>query len=281
MNIVNYLYLKYRVLRWKIGYRDPIVGVLKLTRRCNSNCLHCPWTSGNKEDLSFSEWQKIIQNLYKKGCRILVIEGGEPTLRKDLNQLIRYAKDKYGLFVIVVTNGINDFSDILADQFIISIDGIGEAHNKIRGVKIFDRVVSNINKVKDRKKWILTTISRLNVGEIEKICDFFNNRVDFMWFSFYYPYKDLKNISLIRNEKKEVSNKLLTLKNKYKIINSDDYLMSVGNYSRCRSWLMLVVSADGKFSDGCYVDLLEPRNCAECDLPCHWEIDYYYQSFFR
>lgn len=62
---------------------------------CNQKCLHC-YASGQilskVEELSTEEWIKIINTLRSTGVSQITFTGGEPTIRKDLPQLVESAK---------------------------------------------------------------------------------------------------------------------------------------------------------------------------------------------
>ena len=92
-----------RKMRWSMGDRSPISATLKLTTQCNLSCNHCPWLKQKNQDMSTGKWKNIIQELKNHGAIFLVLEGGEPTLRKDLQELIEFGRS-LGMITIVVTN---------------------------------------------------------------------------------------------------------------------------------------------------------------------------------
>ncbi len=78
---------------------------LAITYRCNNACAHC--YNGRPRtypELSTSAWFGIIDKLWEIGIPHLVFTGGEPTLRDDLPQLIKYAEEK-GQITGLNTNG--------------------------------------------------------------------------------------------------------------------------------------------------------------------------------
>jgi radical SAM protein with 4Fe4S-binding SPASM domain len=87
----------------------PILGEIAVTYRCNNNCSFCYVGSKNireqNREMSLAEIKKII-NIFKYKARIpfFSFTGGEPLMRKDLEQIIRYAV-KLGLRVNLITNG--------------------------------------------------------------------------------------------------------------------------------------------------------------------------------
>jgi len=83
----------------------PIRMDLALTYRCQNNCVHC-YAGGPHEtpELNADQWKKVINKLHSIGIPILTFTGGEPTLREDLPELLRYAQEK-GIVTGLITNG--------------------------------------------------------------------------------------------------------------------------------------------------------------------------------
>lgn len=81
--------------------------VIFIGTTCNNNCIFC----SNKhfkekfKDKSTSEIKKMMFNARKSGIFYLELTGGEPTIRKDIFKLIRYAKYVGFEFISFVTNG--------------------------------------------------------------------------------------------------------------------------------------------------------------------------------
>ena len=71
----------------------PIVGggfraAMEITRRCNLSCSHC-FGPNQRPEPKLAELVAIIRKLRQLGCRKLVLTGGEPLLRSDLEAIIR------------------------------------------------------------------------------------------------------------------------------------------------------------------------------------------------
>ena len=111
--------------------------VLHITNECNLRCKHCYLSAGKprRKELTTNEIKDLILQLKKMRVFCIFITGGEPTLRKDFEEIINY------LFTInldfnVVTNGTLLTESFLKrlnpkTPFIISFDGI-KTHNEIR-----------------------------------------------------------------------------------------------------------------------------------------------------
>jgi radical SAM protein with 4Fe4S-binding SPASM domain len=78
---------------------------LAITYRCNNECEHCYNARARSyPELDTQSWKQIIDRCWDLGIPHLVFTGGEPTLRKDLPELIAYAEEK-GMITGINTNG--------------------------------------------------------------------------------------------------------------------------------------------------------------------------------
>lgn len=129
---------------------------LNVTNRCNFRCIHCAFDSGliKMPELSLNELEKILRETKELGGRKIDITGGEPTLRKDLFEIIKLAKS-FDYKVELVTNGSNieeeklkKFKEIGLDSTAISLDGSNyETYSRIRNVssEIYEKVLKGID----------------------------------------------------------------------------------------------------------------------------------------
>ncbi len=84
----------------------PVYVNLFYTRRCNLRCEFCSTIKRPaKRELTLDEWKKCSDILYGLGNRYISITGGEPLVRKDLPDFIRYLSQKTRLHSLV-TNGV-------------------------------------------------------------------------------------------------------------------------------------------------------------------------------
>ncbi len=85
---------------------------ISVTDRCNFRCLYCMPEAGlewlpKSQILTYEEIAEIARQLAPHGIRRLRITGGEPTIRPDLEILIRYLADIPGIEDIALsTNGV-------------------------------------------------------------------------------------------------------------------------------------------------------------------------------
>ncbi|MEN6463783.1 MAG: 12,18-didecarboxysiroheme deacetylase [Syntrophaceae bacterium] len=163
--------------------KKPVV-VWNVTRRCNLRCVHCYSSSRNIEytgELDTAEGKTLITDLAKFGSPVVLLSGGEPLIRPDIEDLARFAVDK-GMRVVISTNGtlITEknaavFRDIGLSYAGISLDGIGATHDKFRGEKgAFEAAVRGMRICREFgiKVGVRFTINKRNYREIAAIFDF-------------------------------------------------------------------------------------------------------------
>jgi len=86
------------------GY--PLRVMFELTYRCNFKCKHCyvPHSYRKYNELKTEEIFSTLDQLKERGCFYLGFTGGEPFMRKDILEILAYARNA-GFEVIVYTNG--------------------------------------------------------------------------------------------------------------------------------------------------------------------------------
>jgi radical SAM protein with 4Fe4S-binding SPASM domain len=92
------------------GRRVPVEVSIEVTHRCPLECQHCynnlPMSDSNarKEELTFEEHIRLLDELVDLGCLWLLYTGGEIFARKDFLDIYTEAK-KRGFLVTLFTNG--------------------------------------------------------------------------------------------------------------------------------------------------------------------------------
>lgn len=156
---------------------------IAITYRCNSRCRMCNiWQIENPADLPLAYFNNLSPDL-----KYINLTGGEPFLRSDLPEIVEIIKRKSPQAKIIISsNGLA--TDLIISQMKkilvinnkvgirISLDGLGEAHNQVRGIPdIFTKAMATINGLKKigvKNLGISFTIMDFNVGELKKVYDF-------------------------------------------------------------------------------------------------------------
>ena len=269
-----------------IGRGKPLLAYLKVTRRCNLDCGYCPWHTHATEtdgELDTARWMAIIDDLAERGVHIFVFEGGEPTLRADLQQLLDHVERKGG-FSILATNGTGTMNRFRPSAFTVSVDGPEAVHDAIRGAGTYQRLRRNLERRGSDRAVTITVISRMNAAYIEELVEEMSPIVDGFLFTFLYPYSKAVSAALPRDEMTTVKERLLALKKRHRILNTRKQLASKNGWT-CYDTLTLSVDYRGTIRDGCFVDHVEERNCADCELGCYQLIssfhEFNYEAWFN
>jgi MoaA/NifB/PqqE/SkfB family radical SAM enzyme len=165
-----------------------------VTFRCNSRCQMCNiWQNPDPgEEISLTKIDEVFSNHLFKNVEEVVLHGGEPTLREDLKDIYEIVfkscpklkniiSSTNGLKPRLVDKRVNEILSVTNPKkinltFTVSIDGLKDSHEKIRGIKGgFDRAVESIKVLKKYQAeypievQIITVIQPQNLQDLEKL----------------------------------------------------------------------------------------------------------------
>mgnify|MGYP003571326605 CR=1 FL=1 len=201
------LFAKYNANRKKALL--PLRYFLELTHKCNLKCPYC-YLGENKieEELLLEEWIKVIEQI--PFYAFITLVGGEPLLREDFCEILKYASKKTFNKVHLVTNGVllNDkiIDSIIENKLLllsVSLDGWKEKHDKKRQAEgIFNKITENLDNLiyncKIQKKNVMVDIKTIvledNLEDILKLYEYSTNK-GFEFFSISF----LRNNNLKQN----------------------------------------------------------------------------------
>ena len=165
--------------------RDPPgpVVIWNLIRRCNLACKHCYSISADTDfpgELDTDEVFAVMDDLKAFGVPVLILSGGEPLMRPDIFDISRRAKEM-GFYVGLSSNGtlidrerIKDIAAIKYDYVGISLDGIGETHDRFRRqVGAFESSLEGVRLCRDNgiKVGLRFTMTVDNADELPELLD--------------------------------------------------------------------------------------------------------------
>lgn len=181
---------------------------IRVTQSCNLRCQHCYSVSGEKlhDELSLREIKGIMNQGKKLGAIRIFFTGGEPFIRKDICEILKYA-DKNKFAIYISTNGtffnkriINSLKSLKHLRTLqISIDGLSKIHDQIRGRKgTFDKAIKWAKIVKEELKGkkiaFVFTLMKKNKNEAARVLKLaMSLRIDVFGLVPLYPVKRSKN----------------------------------------------------------------------------------------
>ncbi len=174
----------------------PVVLILNVSYKCDSKCVMCnSWKLPYHDDLTTDDYRTAFESDLFRSIEYVGITGGEPTLRRDMVELVRIMSDNMPRLrkmtlntngfvaerVVPVLEGIIDVANERDFLFgtRVSLDGVGDAHENIRRVwNAFDRSMKTVRAMQElqKKKFfnfgISFTFTSQNTDEGQKIYDF-------------------------------------------------------------------------------------------------------------
>ena len=164
---------------------------LSLTSRCNLRCKMCTvnkYTTGLHEEMSLEEIFRIIDVAKNQfNIKYLILTGGEPLLLGEkVIKIFEYAS-QLDIGVVLTTNGFfleeyaRELTKFKAVHFHVSVDGLRETHNAIRGnPQSFDKAIAGLKLLIDlRSKHgftyttaLATLILKNNIDELFALYSF-------------------------------------------------------------------------------------------------------------
>lgn len=173
----------------KAGSDDiPLSGTFELTARCNLNCKMCYiHERANdakiiKRERSAKQWLALAKECADAGMLMLLLTGGEPTVRKDFKEIYTGCR-KLGLLVSINSNATlmtDEIIDFLAEdppaRVNITLYGASpETYEKLCGdASAYDRAIHSILRLKEKGVLVKLncSVTQYNRHDAEKIYQF-------------------------------------------------------------------------------------------------------------
>ena len=162
----------------------PHVVAWNLTRRCNLACAHCYIAAGPTEsatgELPTQDCLRIVDEILAVNpSPMLILSGGEPLLREDLEEIARAASSR-GATVVVGTNGTGLTSGRIAALkkagvrgVAVSVDSLRPSyHDRFRhGRGSLEETQAAIERLREQRLDVViqTTVTKGNRAELERL----------------------------------------------------------------------------------------------------------------
>jgi MoaA/NifB/PqqE/SkfB family radical SAM enzyme len=268
--------LKYLNNYWFADEKWPLICGIVLHNNCNLDCMHCRVPDRGSAHIKYEEAIRVVDSFYEKGGRCLYLEGGEPFIWKDrerrMDDIIRYAKQKGYHTTIIYTNGTWSLNS-KADKIFISVDGLQENHDKLRG-ESFSRIMQNIVQSDHPGLFINYTINAVNKTDIESFCHYMERypNIHGIFFYFHTPYYGFDHLYIQEEERIGIMHKLLELRKRYKILNSSAGLNAAIRNDWRKNSPIFQVYEDGEYYQCCRVNN-DGELCKDCGYLSYAEVD--------
>ncbi len=191
MPVPSYLQFASRIVSKKNVL--PHYLVFFVTRNCTARCAHCLLgeRAESHNELTVEEIERMTAHM--DPLLFLLITGGDPFLRDDIDRIVAAFYRRPGFRNLgMPSNGYFPAKIMAAAETIlkqcpgidfaidISIDGVGEDHDRIRGVPgLFDRAIETYRGLSELKKRfrnfnlnVAVTVSHFNQDKLDSIYEF-------------------------------------------------------------------------------------------------------------
>jgi MoaA/NifB/PqqE/SkfB family radical SAM enzyme len=168
-----------RALAEKNGEHIPPFLIASITSSCNlhcagcySRCNHATVDGEPQHQLSGKEWRAIFEEADDLGVSFILLAGGEPLLRKDV---IDHASQMNNILFPIFTNGTfigNSYLELFTKHRnlipVLSIEGNKEVTDSRRGNGVYDKLITAMNDLQERKLifGVSITVTKENINEV-------------------------------------------------------------------------------------------------------------------
>ena len=249
--------------------KDPILGTIILTDACNLSCKHCAVNNIDGKIYPYSLVRGQMEALYREGIRILFFCGGETLLwkdgDKDLFNLVGEAREIGFPLVNVVTNGTITTQIPDASIIFLSLDGLRDSHDAIRG-PCFDIIMKNLEETTGCNICVYMAINRINRMDIRPLAKLVQNHkaLTSISFNFHTPYPGIEDLSLTQEQKAEAVQTIHELiREGYPVFNLPSVLDKwLKNRWKRPCQQCIVVEGDARYTCGRCAEV--PGLCEQC-----------------
>jgi len=154
-----------------------VVGV-QITSRCQLRCRHCFMRSGpeSRQELPLSPLEALLDEMVTWGVRRIRLSGGEPTLHSRFEEVVE-ACQKRDIGIALNSHGVYSQRRLAyllkapIELFLISIDGMHEIHDEVRGNNTFARAVRSCRRLRQAEQSVTVAfhVGAWNYQDVEAV----------------------------------------------------------------------------------------------------------------
>jgi radical SAM protein len=180
--------------------KRPFVLIWEVTQACDLECKHCRADAQPERhpgELNTKEGKELLDEAARFGDgQLIVLSGGDPLLREDLIELIRYGTQK-GLRMTLTPSGTSSLTPAVVDELAaaglkrlaVSLDGPSkENHDSFRGENgSFEQTVAAAEYANDQEipLQVNTTVTKGTVGDLPEMAALAEELGAVLWSVFF------------------------------------------------------------------------------------------------
>jgi MoaA/NifB/PqqE/SkfB family radical SAM enzyme len=190
----------------------PYAVTFYVTHRCNLDCSYCTQKEPEvfSDELDTAGTLQVLKRIRRESDSI-VITGGEPTLRADIEQIVMAARFGYKFrSVLLISNGtlLDRKLGILSGVtgLVVSLDALkADPTNPLSKPAAVTKVLENLALAKEqlgspRKITISTVIEEWNIAEVERLLDWCGEQ-GFVFAAQSAQIEKMPNLALLKSAK--------------------------------------------------------------------------------
>lgn len=141
--------------KYFLNKQYPFVVALRLNDFCNLTCTYCD-SYQYKENIDFNRLKVFLDKVYKNGCRLYILTGGEPFFYKNRDLLMDWFRNK-NAYLVINTNGQlienEKYKNFIAsaDDVLVSVDGAESVNDLHRGAGTYNNIIKTLDFLKKEK----------------------------------------------------------------------------------------------------------------------------------
>src|SRR5262245_1067517 len=159
----------------------PVLATFQVNLKCNSACGYCdlPLNVGRYE-MTRKEIHVVFSHLYREGVRFVLVQGGEPLLRRDVPEILEDLS-AIGFHLTLITNGTKitpqlvDRLGRLPIAISVSLDTLDRVkYQHIRGADQLAHGLEGIERLKEfpHPKFLTCSVSEVNRADVPAVVRF-------------------------------------------------------------------------------------------------------------
>ncbi len=218
--------------------KRPFCVSFEVTHNCNARCKHCHLGGTVSEE-------RATPQRYGELCRelkplVAQVSGGEPLLRRDLEQIIEALKiPNRAPYIVVTTNGVlltkeryRSLREAGVDEFSLSLDYPDERQDEFRAVPgLFNRIrtlIKELSSENDKAIILCCVVQSDNFRDLIRMAELAREWNVKLNFSTYTPLRTYDKSYMLSSKElhefKDIIKRLLYFKKKHKNILTSDYV---------------------------------------------------------
>lgn len=242
----------------------PQIITLRVTSRCNNNCKHC-FASKNTKEMDLPKLKRLFRLFYSKGVKGILLTGGEPLLRDDIDEIIKELKG-YNFKVFLDTNGdlflkykdlISNYIDVIG----LPVDFPDSSYRNKNNLKtVLDILVYYKRLKKHPVIRIGTVVTKDNYKRLNEIGELLKNYPVDIWKIYQFTPQNLnaiENRSLLEISEREFNEVAQEIKTTF-----SNYFKIVVSRRKDRNYAYFFIGSDGIV----FVPVDNSRICREKEI---------------